>query len=98
MRNLLLLAAVGCMFFSPARADSAHQSARLQSQAGSHFLSVFWEAAQSNHAFINAFSDSVKTLVADESGSLAIVESLANASHDQDKLSSVSFDQSGLLQ
>ena len=81
-----------------AHADSANQSAQLQSHAGSYFLGTFWQEAQTSHAFINAFSDAMKTLVTDESGSLAIVESLANASHDQDKLSSVSFDQSGILQ
>ena len=80
------------MVFSQAHADTAYQYAQTKSQAEGHYLSAFWENAQVSHAFVDAFSDSEKTLMMGESGSVHIVDLVANASSHKNQALSASLD------
>ena len=91
MRNLYFLLAAGCMVLSQTHADTAYQYAQTKSQAEGRYLSAFWEKAQTNHVFVNAFSDLKTTLVMGESGSVHLVDSIANASSDKNQTLSTSL-------
>ena len=73
------------MVLPQANADTEYQYAQTKRQADAQHLSAFWEKAQTNHAFVNAFSDPKTTLVMGESGSVHIVDSVANASSNKNQ-------------
>ena len=79
MKNFYFLMAAGSMALSPAHADTPHQFANLKIQGESHYLSAFWDSAQLQHAFVDVFSESIKTLIIDPSGSVSIVDGLEAA-------------------
>lgn len=79
MKNLYFLAVAGCMVFSQAHADTVYQRVQSKSQAEGRALSTLWVKTQTRHAFVDAFSDPQLALVIDESGTVRIVDSAANA-------------------
>ena len=81
MKNLYFLVAAGCIVFSQAYAQNVYQHAQTKSQAEGHCLSAFWKDAQTSHAFVDAFSDSLTTLMIDKSESVRTVDGIANASN-----------------
>jgi len=92
MKNLYFLLTAGCMVFSQAQADTAYKSAQTKSQVEGRFLTAFWGETQFSHAFVDAFSDSEKTLKVGESGSVHIVDGVANASSNQNQTFSASIE------
>ena len=80
MKNLHFLVVAGCLVFSQAHAETAYQNAQTKSQAQGQYLSAFWKEAQTSHAFVEAFSDSLTVLVIGESKSVVMVDDVANAS------------------
>ncbi len=65
MKKYLILFAVGCLTFLPAQAESvqagrASLSDYVKSRVQINLLADFWARAQSNHAFVDAFADSLE--------------------------------------
>jgi len=89
MKNFYFLSLAGCMIFSQAHADIAYPYAQTKSQAEDRYLSAFWQAAQTSHAFVSAFSDPSTTPAVDNDGSARIV---ANGSHVENRRVSASLD------
>lgn len=80
MKNLHFLVVAGCLIFSQAHAETAYRNAQTKSQAQGQYLSAFWKKAQTSHAFVDAFSDSLTVLVISESVPMPMVDGVANAS------------------
>jgi hypothetical protein len=94
MKNLYFLLAAGCMVFSQAHADTELKHAQTKSQAEAHYLSAFWDNAQTSHLFVNAFSDSMTVLVMGGSESVSHLVSVANVHNDADPSVSAAFSRS----
>ncbi len=85
MKNLYFLVVAGCLVFSQAHGETAYRNAQTKSQAEVHYLSAFWKEAQTSHAFVDAFSDSLTVLVIGESEPAPKVDGVANASSNMDQ-------------
>jgi hypothetical protein len=78
MKNLCFFIAAGCLVFSQAHAETQLQHTQTKNQDLGERLNAFWKEAKVNHDFVNAFSDSAKTLVISSPKTAQIVDLLSS--------------------